>query len=181
MTNLDQALVRARDGDEEGFLVLWRCFQPRLLRFLQVYVGRDVEDLAAETWLRVVRDLRSFRGDTNAFAAWLFTVARRRAIDAHRARQRRPELQLDELPEVATRTAEELALESISTKDALTMVSQLPRKTAEAVALNVIVGLDAPTTAAILGTTAGAVRVRVHRGLRTLETMLNPARTEVTA
>ena len=37
---LDDALARASNGDEAGFLELWRALQPRLLRFLQV-VGCD--------------------------------------------------------------------------------------------------------------------------------------------
>lgn len=172
--DLDDALARARAGDEEGFAVLWRCYQPRLLRFLQVYSGHDVDDLASETWLQVVRDLSRFRGDATAFAAWLFTVARRRAIDAQRARSRRPAVLADTPPEDegATPTAEEVALEQLSTRAALALVARLPRRQAEAIALNILVGLDANATARVLHTTPGAVRVRVHRGMRGLASML---------
>jgi len=55
VTTLDEALVNARGGDEAGFLVLWDALQPRLLRYLRVVGCDDVEDVAGETWLQVVR------------------------------------------------------------------------------------------------------------------------------
>src|ERR1700761_6230270 len=89
VTTLDEALVTAKAGDEAGFLVLWDELQPRLLRYLRVVGGAAVEDAAAETWLQVVRDLPKFKkGSADEFRAWLFTIARHRAIDAARSRKR---------------------------------------------------------------------------------------------
>ena len=89
VTTLDEALVDARSGGEAGFLLLWDALQPRLLRYLRVVGCDDVEDVAGETWLQVVRDLPKFKRDTaDEFRAWLFTIARHRAIDAARSRRR---------------------------------------------------------------------------------------------
>src|SRR3984885_5639744 len=89
VTTLDEALVDARSGGEAGFLVLWDALQPRLLRYLRVVGCDDVEDVAGETWLQVVRDLPKFKRHTaDEFRAWLFTIARHRAIDAARSRRR---------------------------------------------------------------------------------------------
>src|SRR5580692_6356910 len=87
---LDEALARASAGDEAGFLQLWRALQPPLLRFLRVIGCDDPDDVASETWLQVVRDLRKFSGGGEDFRRWLFTIGRHRAIDAARARARRP-------------------------------------------------------------------------------------------
>src|ERR1700758_4279609 len=88
-TAVDHALANARAGDEAAFLVLWDALQPRLLRYLQVVGCDDIEDVAAETWLQVVRDLPKFKKDSaDEFRAWLFTIARHRAIDAARSRRR---------------------------------------------------------------------------------------------
>ena len=77
----------ARRGDEASFVVLWRTFNPRLLRFLAGLAGRpDAPDLASETWLDVVRNLNTFEGDESAFGSWIFTIARHRVIDLHRSR-----------------------------------------------------------------------------------------------
>ncbi len=89
-TDLDAALEEARRGSEAGFSVLWRTLHPPLLRYLTVRGDDAPEDVAAETWLQVIRDLGGFRGDAAGFRAWLFTVARHRAIDQGRARAARP-------------------------------------------------------------------------------------------
>jgi RNA polymerase sigma-70 factor (ECF subfamily) len=179
---LDEALAGAREGDEESFLVLWRSYQPRLLRYLRVLSVPDVDDIASETWLQVVRDLKRFRGDSSSFAAWLFTIARRRTVDAQRARHRRPTVLVDLREEFTHRgapepAAEETALDGLSTRSALTTIAALPADQAEAVALSVIGGLTAAEIAEIVGISPGAVRVRTHRGLRRLQASL-ASRTE---
>jgi RNA polymerase sigma-70 factor (ECF subfamily) len=170
--DLDAALLRARAGDEAGFLALWRTHQPMLLRFLRVYAGTGHEDLAADTWLQVVRDLQGFAGDATDFRKWLFTIARHRAIDAGRGRARRPlDLVGDarSLDRAGTApSAEQQVMEQMSTDDAIAAVRRLPAAQAELVALRVLADLDVATVADIVGSTPGAVRVAVHRGLRAL-------------
>lgn len=175
VTTLDEALIKARTGDEAGFLVLWDALQPRLLRYLQVIGCDDVDDVAGETWLQVVRDLAKFKKDNaDEFRAWVFTIARHRAIDAARSRQRLRDKVLGADPFAATVTvtmaspAEDEALAQLSTRQAVALVAQLPRDQAEVVALRVIAGLDTGDVARLLRKSPGAVRVALHRGLRTL-------------
>jgi len=72
-------LVVAQGGGEVAFSRLWRDANPALLRYLRVVAPGAEEDIAAETWVHVVRGLPRFRGDEPAWRAWLFTTARRRA------------------------------------------------------------------------------------------------------
>ncbi len=122
-TDLDQALELARGGDEHAFAVLWRTLHPPLLRYLTVRGNDAPEDLAAETWLQVVRDLDGFQGDAQAFRGWLFTVARHRAVDQGRARATRPVTTVAEphadRPEGSTPSAEQDAVEREATAAAL--------------------------------------------------------------
>lgn len=173
---LEAAVARAQAGDEAGFEVLWTALQPRLLRYLRVKAGDVAEDVAAETWLQVVRDLGRFRGSASEFRGWMFTVARNRAIDAARARRARPVHLLAEVPEPARTcvdSAETQALERVSTERALALVASLPADQAELVALRVVGGLDVSTVAQIVGKSPGAVRVSVHRALRTLSRVVD--------
>jgi len=169
---LDDALRRARAGDESGFLELWRALQPRLLRYLRVHSGDGCEDIAAETWLQIVRDLPSFIGTADGFRGWLFTIARHRAIDAARAKAARPVVPIGDVGAAGRPTfapsAESEAMDRLSTEQALALVASLPSDQAELVALRVIAGLDVAAVAAIVGKSPGAVRVSVHRGLRAL-------------
>jgi RNA polymerase sigma-70 factor (ECF subfamily) len=170
-SELDTALSLALSGDEAGFLELWRQLQPRLLRYLRVLGCADADDVASETWLQVVRDLRRFSGGEPEFRRWLFTIGRHRAIDAARAgaRRRTSPIPDDGLDLVAVgHDVEERVLDGVSLRTAIDLLTGLSPDQADAVALRVIAGLDTTAVAGILGKSAGAVRVALHRGLRTL-------------
>ncbi|MDQ0983018.1 DNA-directed RNA polymerase specialized sigma24 family protein [Streptomyces sp. V2I9] len=68
----------------------------------------------------------------------------------------------------------EAVLEAMSTRAALARVTGLPPDQAEAVLLRVVVGLDGPTAARVLGKRPGAVRTAAHRGLKRLAEQLTP-------
>ena len=171
------ALDAARDGDDDAFRVLYRAVQPGLLRYLRVLVGDDAEDVASEAWLHVARDLGKFRGDLDGFRGWAATIARHRAIDHLRHQRRRPVAveRAEEFAEVPGRedTAAS-AVDAIGTDAALALIAKLPRDQAEAVLLRVVMGLDAPAAAKVLGKRPGAVRTAAYRGLRTLAEHLPP-------
>lgn len=164
MHALDDDVARAVRGDEAAFRRLWTALQRGLVRYLTVMGGIDMaDDLASETGLQVVRDLHRFRGDGEAFRRWVFTVARHRAVDAGRRRQRGDP---SPPPPEHHRSAEDEALDRISLNEALGSVASLPSKQAEVVALRLIAGLDTGATARVLATSPAAVRVNLHRGLR---------------
>jgi RNA polymerase sigma-70 factor, ECF subfamily len=170
---LDEALARAKSGDETGFLLLWEALHPRLLRYLQVLGCDDVDDVASETWLQVVRDLHRFKkGGADDFRAWLFTIGRHRAVDAARSRTRFRDKVLTAQavppPTVGGNPVEDEVLHGLSTRQAIALVAGLSRDQAEVVALRIIAGLDTDAVARILRKSPGAVRVALHRGLRTL-------------
>lgn len=168
-----RVLRAAQQGDEDAFAELWRDSHPMLLRYLRVLSGESAEDVASECWVHVVRGLKDFRGDEGAWRAWLVTVARRRAVDAGRLRQRQPTVPLgpgDEPPPAPG--ADTLALERLDTASALALVATLSPQQAEAVVLRVVAGLDPAAVGALLGMTPGAVRVSVHRGLKRLAEQL---------
>ena len=149
-----------------------------MLRYLRVIAPQSAEDTAAETWLHVVRGLAGFRGDEQAWRAWLFTTARRRVIDQARRRSRRPERPLEQaLPSQfpVSPDAADLALQHLDTRSAVALVAQLPAHQAEVILLRVVAGLDTETVARLVARTPGAVRVAAHRGLRRLAEILAEA------
>lgn len=168
---LGAAVVRAQAGDEAAFAVAYRLVQPGLLGYLRGIVGDDAEDVASDAWLEIARDLGRFRGDGAGFRGWTATIARHRALDHLRRRKVRPRataLEHDVLELPAAHDTQDQALESLSTARALALVARLPRDQAEAVLLRVVVGLDGPAAARVLGKRPGAVRTAAHRGLRRL-------------
>ncbi|RLV48381.1 RNA polymerase sigma factor [Nocardioides mangrovicus] len=171
--DLESALAAARAGDEQGFAEVWRALHPPLLRYLTVRGDDAPEDLAADTWMHVVRGLAGFSGGVPEFRAWLFTIARHRAVDQARARDRRPRLVLGAddaaMPETGVApSAEHEVDEREATARALRLVATLPALQAEMVVLRVVAGLDVADVARLLGKKPGTVRVTVHRALRAL-------------
>ena len=171
-------MAAAQRGSEQAFSVLWRDANPALLRYLRVVAAEHAEDVAAETWVQVVRGLPKFTGDETAWRAWLFTTARRRVLDQVRFRRRHPSEPLDEISPMdipRTADAEQVALDHMATESAMALLSLLPEQQAEVILLRVVAGLDTEVVADMLGRSPGAVRVAAHRGLKRLAALLTEA------
>jgi RNA polymerase sigma-70 factor (ECF subfamily) len=174
MAELDDVIARARGGDEAAFAVLFRHFQPPLLRYLRGVASFGVEDIASDVWVDVVRGLGGFTGDEAGFRAWLFTIAHRRVVDAHRSRSRRPETLVSAVPESGSAPdAASDAEERIGTDAAIGLIASLPADQAEVVLLRVVAGLDVTAVASVVGKRAGTVRVLSHRGLKRLAEIMS--------
>lgn len=169
--DLDRHLTDACAGDQAAFAALYLDLQPRLLRYAAGLVGQDAEDVTAEAWLQIARDLRAFAGGYDDFRGWATRIVRNRALDLLRARSRRP-VEPSDLAELLDRAGPDdtatQAADNASTAAAIALIATLPRDQAEAVLLRAVVGLDAASAAKVLGKTAGSVRVAAHRGLKTL-------------
>jgi RNA polymerase sigma-70 factor (ECF subfamily) len=175
---LGAAVTRAQQGDDAAFAVAYRIVQPGLLGYLRGLVGEDAEDVASDAWLEIARDLGRFKGDGAGFRGWTATIARHRALDHLRRQRVRPRsatLEADVLDLPGPHSTHEQALESLSTERALELVRGLPRDQAEAVLLRVVVGLDGPAAARVLGKRPGAVRTAAYRGLKRLARELGVA------
>lgn len=86
----DESLYhRVRRGDLRAFDVLYARYETRLFGFLchLVRSPHDAEDLFHETFLSVLRS-REVSFDRGSFAAWLYRVARNRALNHLRSGQR---------------------------------------------------------------------------------------------
>jgi RNA polymerase sigma-70 factor (ECF subfamily) len=178
LEDFPRLLAAAQCGDEGAFSLLFRSVQPLLLRYLRTLGGDLADDVAAETWVAVVRGLGRFRGAEDGFRGWVFTIARARLVDARRAAGRLP-VPLDAEAELAERpgTADVPAAvdELMSTEAALELIGRLAPDQAEAVLLRHVVGLDVAATARVLGKRPGAVRIATMRGLARLRTVLGSA------
>ena len=175
-SDFDECLAAAQAGDESSFTELFRSVQPSLLRYLSTIGGPLADDVAADTWLAVVKGLGRFRGDESGWKAWVFTIARARLVDAQRRAARTPtpvdtDVVLDGW--TATDDVAGTVEEMFSTEAALALIGQLPEQQAEVILLRFVGGLDVGQTARALGKRPGAVRVASHRGLRRLADLIS--------
>ncbi len=91
-----RVMLRVRDDDPAAFAELVELYQHRLVTVMQHLVGNkdEAEDLAQEVFLRVYRVRKKYRPRAK-FSTWLFTIANNLALNALRARQRKPVVSLD--------------------------------------------------------------------------------------
>src|SRR5262249_3153507 len=135
--DLTAIVAAAQGGDEEGFRLLFRAVQPRLLRYLRVLLGARAEgadDIASGARLPNARDLPAFAGDSDGFRGWAATIARNRALDHLRRQRRRPVADVsveDLLDRAAAEDTAGAAIASVATADALALIARLPRDQAE--------------------------------------------------
>ena len=134
-----------------------------LLRFLTAVVGPDdAQDCFQETCLAALRAYPGLPSGSN-LRAWAFTIARRKAIDAGRARARRPVPVADD--------ANHPPIDGAPASDhssAWTPLAALPPKQRAAVFLRVAVELPHREVARILDCSEEAARRSAHEGLRRL-------------
>jgi RNA polymerase sigma-70 factor (ECF subfamily) len=112
----DTALMLGVRDDEPGaFEELVQRYQDRLVGIMHHLVGNaaEAEDLAQEVFLRVYRARKKYRARCK-FSTWLFTIANNLAVNARRAKQRKPVVSLNtrDSGPLGPRPAEQLAHDS---------------------------------------------------------------------
>jgi RNA polymerase sigma factor (sigma-70 family) len=133
-----------------------------VLRFCAAQAGAErAEDVFQETMLAALRAYDRVR-DARAIRSWLFAIAARKAVDAHRARARSPEPVAD-LGVLARAEDAELREDGIWRE-----VRSLPEKQRTAVALRYLADLSHGEIAEIMGTSEDAARRNVFEGLKRL-------------
>jgi RNA polymerase sigma factor (sigma-70 family) len=144
------------------FQVLIDAHGDAVHRFLVASAGPGAaDDCFQETFIAALRAYPRLRHGSN-LRAWLFTIARSKAVDHHRATRRAP-LPVGELPE---RAAAERA--EPPNGDLWAAVAALPEKQRAAVTLRFVADLSHREIGAVLDCSDAAARRSVHEGLKRL-------------
>jgi RNA polymerase sigma-70 factor, ECF subfamily len=161
-------LDACRAGADWAWSRLYADTAPLVLRYLRLSGVKDPEDVLGETFVRVVRALPTFIGDERAFRAWVFTIARRRAIDEARARGRHPVFTVpdeDLITHGDRGDVEDDALRSVATERVAAILHGLTTEQREVLVLRLLEGLTVEEIARVLGKRPGAVKALQARGL----------------
>jgi RNA polymerase sigma-70 factor (ECF subfamily) len=154
-----ELIARVLGGARADFELLVRRHNQRLFRAARAVLrsDTDAEDALQHAWLEIYRHLGSFRGDA-AFSTWATRIAVNTAIQQGR---RRPVLVE---PSHETQAGPDVALERAELGLVLERcLADLPQGNREVMVLRDVLELDTAETAACLGLTEEAVRVRLHR------------------
>ncbi len=185
----EAALVeRLRAGDRAAFEGLIRAYGGKLLAVARRILRDDdeAEDAVQDAFLSAFRSLDGFRGQSE-LGTWLHRIAINAALMKLRARNRRPEAEIDDLlPQFMERghhavsparwadpPEDDLARAEIC-RAVRAKIDELPENYRIPLILRDIEGLTTAEVAEQLGTTINAAKIRVHRARQALRTLLNP-------
>lgn len=167
----DSELMRqVREGDVDKLGTLFEKHHRRLYNFFFRLTGRrpTSEDLVQEVFVRMLKYRRTFRSEGD-FTPWMFRLARNAAADQFE-RGAREAPAADEPVESAS--DEPLAPEELeraeSARRLRAALLRLPVQKREVLVLSRFGDLRYEQIAALLGVSEGAVKVRVHRALKSL-------------
>ena len=115
----EDCMARYRRGDNQAFQMLYLRYREKLHRYLLRLADRstEAEEVFQEVWVAVIRGKDRYEPSA-PFAAWLFSIAHRRAADRWRTLSRHaPDWQshsgddrdFEQRPAVAAHTPERLA------------------------------------------------------------------------
>jgi RNA polymerase sigma-70 factor (ECF subfamily) len=156
-----------------AFRSLYAEHSPALLRLATTLTGGDhgrAEDLVQETMLRAWTHRGTVDIRRGSPRAWLFTVARNLAVDAHRARRARP--QEARLNEHLVLAADQRADASTDNAGIRAAIATLPAPQRQVLIEVYYRDRSEADTARVLGIPPGTVKSRAFYGLRSLRRAL---------
>ena len=174
-----ETLDAAKVGAEWAWIALYRELVGPVTGYLASRGAVDPDDLAAEVFLQVARDISRFEGNELSFRSWVFVIAHRRLIDARRAASRRP---------VTTQSTdmhsndsvggdvEEEAIEQLAVARMRQLFDNLTDAQRDVLALRVIADLTLKETAKVVGKRVGAVKALQRRALSAIKVQLENGR-----
>jgi RNA polymerase sigma-70 factor (ECF subfamily) len=169
-----QVIAKIRAGDTGAFEWLVRRYQRPLLH----YLGRmgireaEAEELAQETFIRAYRNLSAYEPHRALFSTWLFTIARRLALNLLARRRHESDTQFpSDMPDPTAHTDD--VCDHAVTKRRINMaLAQLPLKYRSPLCLAYLGELSIAEIAQIEGCAEGTVKSRIHRGKQRLMVLL---------
>ena len=172
-------LERARDGDLEAFNDLVVCYQDHLWSLVvRMVPDRDqASDAVQEAFFSAYRNLSRFRG--GSVRSWLSRICVNAAMDAQRAKRRRPVSPYPELedeswqpPAGEEADPERIALTAERSRVIDGALEGITTDQRTAIVLYDVEGYDYAEIADMTGVSLGTVKSRIHRGRLALRGLL---------
>lgn len=163
---MDIAVIeRARNGDDEAFVLIYEHFSPLLYRYIFRLLGNQElsDDITQETFLKAFQNIQSIAKDSNV-SAWLYRIASNACFDVLRRRKLITWMPIleenDKSDEFASDDFTPQIIESVIIRRTL---SEMPPALAVCLVLRSVEGFSCEEIAEILKIPKGTVFSRLAR------------------
>lgn len=168
-----ELISRVVSGDKEAFTQLYDFYAPKIFRFIRLKVGSQAlaEDLSSESFLRIWEYLQEEEREIEeSFQALLYKIARNLIIDYYKRKSSQEVLIDDDFQEFLLKQP---AKDEIRSKEIADQIHKalinIKEEYQDVIIWYYIDELSVSEIAKILGKSQGAIRVLIHRGLRSLK------------
>jgi RNA polymerase sigma-70 factor, ECF subfamily len=170
-TDLERRLVAAAQKRPQDFFRLYDRYARPVFRYLCSRVGsvEEAEDLTAQTFLEALEALPRYR-EKGCFAAWLFSIARRKAADFFRHHPHVPLEDVEALPGGADVPGEVARRDEVERLKGL--IAGLSEEEQEWVRLHFTAGLTFRELSVVIGRSEEATKKAVYRLLDRLQSRM---------
>jgi len=180
-TEADQELLRGwLSGGDVAFAALYRRLSPPLFSMVYGIVGhqKDAEDVLQETFVQMWKQAATYDAERGNVFTWSVMIARNRAIDRVRARQRRQRLieaaaaEFETVAPSGATIADDLLGHREEREQVSAALRRIPAVQRAAIDLAFFRGLTQGEIAEKLGAPLGTIKARIRRGLLALRDLL---------
>lgn len=168
-------MAHAQSGDGEAYRRLLAAIAP-YVRAMAVRHHRDAADIedTVQDVLLTVHAMRNTYDPARPFGPWLVAIAHRRIADRLRRQGRRRAREVPFEPRHETFCASEANFSDklVVTDELSRAIERLPPRQREAIQLTKLLELSLAQAAAASGVSTTAIKVSVHRAMKTLRKLL---------
>lgn len=167
----ERDLIRlAGNGDARAIRALYDRYAPRVYAVVRRIAGDDdlAQDYAQEAWIRAIRALPTFRGDSR-FSTWLHRIAVNAALQALRKTETRRKREGPQPADIAIAPSHKDALLQKQLENAL---DGLPEGMRRVLILHDVEGYTHEEIGDVLGVTAGTSKSQLFKARAKMRAML---------
>lgn len=165
-------LIENARNDPQAFAELYQLYIQPVFRYLFSRIGSlpEAEDATAQTFLAILESLDRYHDDGH-FAAWVFSIARRKAMDHFRSQRRQMPLEQAESIPLPSDLLQQ-AIQSQQNQALAKLIRSLPEGERELIRLRYIADLSFSEIGRLLNRSEEASKKSLYRLLARLQSQL---------
>jgi RNA polymerase sigma-70 factor (ECF subfamily) len=161
----DLRIMEAAKVDLSRFMPLYQRYFTRIYQYClrRVESSESAEDLTSSIFTQAMTNIDGYKG--GSVAAWLFRIAHNQIANHYRSRHPSVSFERAEIDMIDHELTEPIDLVITAEMGTLlrALIRKLPEEQCELLELKMVGGLTAEEIGVVIGKSAGAVRVELHR------------------